>query len=151
MKWREASSVLCDKRIPIRLKGKFYKNVVRPIMVYDLKCWVVDLRIEQSTRIAEIKMLRWMSGVTKEDKIRNEYVMRGSIGIASIVDKMEENRLRWFARVMRQKLGQKWTLKGKRKRKTKKDMVGYYWEWYEAVDVKNWEKWRCRTKVADPK
>jgi hypothetical protein len=34
-------------------------------------------------------MLRWMSGVTKEDRIKNEYV-RGSTGVASIVDKMRE-------------------------------------------------------------
>jgi len=34
-----------------------------------------------------MRMLRWMSGVIREDRIRNEYV-RGSIGVALIVDKM---------------------------------------------------------------
>jgi hypothetical protein len=34
-----------------------------------------------------MNMLRWMSGVTRENIIRNEYV-RVSIGIAFIVDKM---------------------------------------------------------------
>ena len=38
------------------------------------------------------RMLRWTSGVSREDKIRNEYI-RGSIGVASIVDKMREIRL----------------------------------------------------------
>jgi len=28
MKWREASGFLCDKRIPIGLKGNFYRSVV---------------------------------------------------------------------------------------------------------------------------
>jgi len=46
-----------------------------------------------------MRMLGWTSGVTREDKIRNEYV-RGSIGVAwTIVDKMRENRLRWLGRV----------------------------------------------------
>jgi hypothetical protein len=31
---RKASGVLCNKRTPIRLKGKFYRSVVRPIMLY---------------------------------------------------------------------------------------------------------------------
>lgn len=34
----------------------------------------------------------------------NEYA-RGSIGVASIVDKMRENRLRWFKHVMRREIG----------------------------------------------
>jgi len=36
-----------------------------------------------------------MSGVTREDRIRNEYI-RGSIGVAPIVDKRPKNRLRWL-------------------------------------------------------
>ncbi|KAG5627985.1 hypothetical protein H5410_013203 [Solanum commersonii] len=34
MKWRLASGVLCDKKIPSRLKGKFYRVVVGPAMLY---------------------------------------------------------------------------------------------------------------------
>jgi len=41
-----------------------------------------------------------MSGVMREDRIRNEYV-RSSIGIMSIEDKMRDNRLKWFRHVMR--------------------------------------------------
>jgi hypothetical protein len=33
---------------------------------------VIDRRIEQSMSVVEMRMLRWTSGVTKEDRIRNE-------------------------------------------------------------------------------
>lgn len=35
MKWRLASGYLCDKNVPSSLKGKFYKEVVRPAMLYE--------------------------------------------------------------------------------------------------------------------
>ncbi|XP_070049226.1 uncharacterized protein [Nicotiana tomentosiformis] len=38
MKWRLASGVLCDKNVPLKLKGKFCKVVVRPTMLYGAEC-----------------------------------------------------------------------------------------------------------------
>lgn len=34
-KWRVASRVLYDKQIPPKLKGKFYRIVVRPTLLYE--------------------------------------------------------------------------------------------------------------------
>jgi alpha-D-ribose 1-methylphosphonate 5-triphosphate synthase subunit PhnH len=80
-------SVLCDKRIPIWLKSKMYRSIMRPTMLYGSECWVIDRKIEQSMSVVEMKMFRLTNGVTKDDRIRNEYV-RGGNGVALIVDKM---------------------------------------------------------------
>ena len=44
--------------------------------------------------VAELKMMRWALGVTRKDKIRNEYV-RGTAKIAKLEDKLRNARLRW--------------------------------------------------------
>ena len=41
-----------------------------------------------------------MCGNTRRDKVRNEDI-RTKIGVASIEEKMRENRLRWFDHVQR--------------------------------------------------
>ena len=38
LKWCQASSVLNDKRVPQKLKGKFYGKAVRPAMLYGAEC-----------------------------------------------------------------------------------------------------------------
>ncbi|KAL5185376.1 Peroxisome biogenesis factor 10 [Glycine soja] len=100
MKWRKASGVLCDAKVPIKLKGKFYRTAVRPAILYGTECWAVKSQHENKVGVAEMKMLRWMCGKTRQDKIRNEAI-RERVGVAPIVEKMVENRLRWFGHVER--------------------------------------------------
>ncbi|XP_047270398.1 uncharacterized protein LOC124899535 [Capsicum annuum] len=38
IKWRLASGVLCDRKVCLRLNGKFYKDAVRPAMLYGAEC-----------------------------------------------------------------------------------------------------------------
>jgi len=38
-KWKNAYGVLCDKKIPLRLKGRVYRMVVRPVLLYGAECW----------------------------------------------------------------------------------------------------------------
>ncbi|KAL5133857.1 Craniofacial development protein 2 [Glycine soja] len=100
MKWRKASGVLCDAKVPIKLKGKFYRTAVRPAILYGTKCWAVKSQHETKVGVAEMRMSRWMCGKTRQDKIRNGAI-RERVGVAPIVEKMVENRLRWFGHVER--------------------------------------------------
>ncbi|KAG5572388.1 hypothetical protein H5410_062154 [Solanum commersonii] len=57
-KWRLASGILCDKKIPPKLKGKFYRVVVRPALLYGVECWPVKNAHVQKMHVAEMRMLR---------------------------------------------------------------------------------------------
>ena len=93
MKCKSASGVLCDRRRPLKLKGKFYRTAIRPAMLYGRECWVVKHQHVHKMGVAEMRMLRGMCGHTRKDKIGNEDI-RGKVGVAEIVGKMRENRLR---------------------------------------------------------
>ena len=41
LKWRAAIGVLCDKKFPRRLKGKFYRVAIRSALLYGTECWPV--------------------------------------------------------------------------------------------------------------
>ena len=43
----------------------------------------------------EVRTLRWMYGVTRKNKIKNEYI-RGAVGVAIISGKVTERRWKWF-------------------------------------------------------
>lgn len=100
--WKKCSGVLCDKRVPVKLKGKVYKSVVRPAMLYGAETWATTKGDEKRLEVQEMKMLRWMMGVTKKDKIENRLV-RGSVGVQNIAKKVTERRLSWAGHVWRRK------------------------------------------------
>ncbi len=51
-------------------------------------------------RVAEMRMLRWTSGHTRLNKIRNESI-REKVEVVPIEDKLREKRLRWFGHAKR--------------------------------------------------
>ena len=77
-----------------------YSSVVRPTKLYGLGTVAVTKRQVEEMEIAEIKMLRFAMGVTKKDKIRNEYI-RGTVKVERLGMKMREGKLRWYGHVMR--------------------------------------------------
>ena len=70
-KWKKTSGVLCDKKIPFRLKGRVYRIVVRPALHYGAKCWPIKKTQVQRMMVVEMRMIRWMCGYTRLDRIRN--------------------------------------------------------------------------------
>ena len=66
--------VICDRRLPARVKGKVYSSVMKPAMVYGLETVAVTKKQVEEMEVAEIKMLRFAMGVTRKDKIINEYI-----------------------------------------------------------------------------
>ncbi|KAK3520398.1 hypothetical protein QTP70_024152, partial [Hemibagrus guttatus] len=98
--WRKVSGVLCDQKISARIKGKVYRTVVRPAMLYGLETVSLRKRQESELEVAELKMLRFSLGVTRLDRIRNEYT-RGTAHVGRLGDKVREARLRWFGHVQR--------------------------------------------------
>ena len=96
--WRRMSGVICDRRVPSRVKGKVYRVAVRPAMLYGLETVALTKRQEAEMEVAELKMLRFLLGVTRMDKIRNEYI-RGTVQVGRFGEKTREARLKWFGHV----------------------------------------------------
>ena len=72
--WKRVSGVLCDRRMNMKIKGKVYRTVVRPALMYGAETWALKKAKENKLEVAEMRMVRWMCGVMKLDKIRNERI-----------------------------------------------------------------------------
>ncbi|XP_067131713.1 uncharacterized protein [Centruroides vittatus] len=106
--WRKLSGVLCGKKVSCNLKGKLYKSVVRPAMLYEAETRAITRAQETKMEVVEMRMLRW------------------TCGVGSLSKKMQECKSSWFGHVERRsdnygekKIG-KLIIKGKRKRRRSK-------------------------------
>lgn len=160
-KWRDLSCVLCDPKITVRLKGKIYRTMIRPVMIYGAEAWTLKRREEELLERTEMRMLRWILGVSLKDKNRNENI-RKAAGVACISEKAREARLRWYGHVERADEGSSIKrimnaeVKGHRSRGRQKK------RWRDSIqqdikllnlkkeDVGDRTKWRQRIRVADP-
>ena len=159
--WRRVTGVLCDKRITARMKGKVYKTVIKPALVYSLETVALSKGQEKELEVAELKMLRYSLGVTKLDKIRSEYI-RGTAHVRRLRDKLREGRLRWYGHMMRREeeyIGKRMLrmeLPGRRKRGRPKrrfmDAVKEDMRVAGVTDDVVWDRleWRRKIRCGDP-
>jgi hypothetical protein len=160
-KWRELTCVLCDRKITIQLKGKIYRTMIRPVMIYGAEAWMLRGREEELLERTEMRMLRWILGASLKDKRRNEDI-RKAVGVACISDKMREARLRWYGHVERSnedssiKRTMRAEVQGRRSRGRQKkrwsDMIQQDMEFLDLKKEDAGERttWRQRIRVADP-
>ena len=48
--WKKCSGVLCDRRMPVKLKGNVYKTVIRTAMLHGEETWATTKRQENGLR-----------------------------------------------------------------------------------------------------
>ena len=51
--WRKVSGVICDRRLPARVKEKVYSSVVRPAMMYGLETVAITKKQVEEMEVAE--------------------------------------------------------------------------------------------------
>jgi hypothetical protein len=100
LRWRQASSVLCDPRVSLKLKVKFYRTAIRLTMLYGAECWHTKRQHVQQLSVAEMRMLRWICGHTRRDRVRNDDICE-RLGVAPVEEKLMEHHLRWFGHIQR--------------------------------------------------
>ena len=161
MSWKKVSGVLCDRKLSAKVKGKIYKSVVRPAMLYGMETVAVTERQMGKMEVAELKMVRWALGVTRKDKIRNEYV-RGTAKIAKLGEKLQNVRLRWYGHVKRReedyvgKRMMEMAVPGRRKRgRPRRRWMDLVREDMERVGAREGDevdrvKWRLLSRCGDP-
>ena len=71
------------------VNGTVYKTIVKPAMMYASETWAV----RKSQYVAEMRVLRWMSAVTKVDRISNELI-RVITKVGEIAKKVQESSLK---------------------------------------------------------
>ena len=98
--WRKLTGVLYDRKIPLRLKAKIYKTIIRPALTYGSECWAIKVTNKRKIAITEMRMLRGILGVSRRYHMRNEEIQR-ILHLSPIDEVMRSGRLRWFGHVQR--------------------------------------------------
>jgi hypothetical protein len=69
-------------------------------MLYEAECWPTKRRHVQQLSVAEMRMLRWICGHTRKDRVCNDD-LRERLEVALVKEKLVQHRLRWFGHIQR--------------------------------------------------
>ena len=99
-KWREIASLLLNRSIPLRHRGRVYDACVRSVLLYGSEGWPMTDRIQGIVTSCDRRILRYMAGVSLRDRFRSEEAAR-RCAVDAVETVMRERRLRWFGHVRR--------------------------------------------------
>ena len=121
--WYRVSWVLYDRKIRLRIKGLRVKTAVR--LMYGAETWAAKKAQENKSDLAEKRMLRWMCGVTRMDRVRNERI-RGTTKVGEISKKMQNRTLKRDEEYVQKRLMRMDVEERKKERKTEVEVDGQY-------------------------
>ena len=84
-----------EEGVPIKLKDKVYKTVIKPTMTYGAECWAVRKKDENRLHVAEMRMLRWIRGKTRKDHVRNQIIQEDA-KVCQMSTFLRQKRLHWY-------------------------------------------------------
>jgi len=90
-----------SRSISLQTKVKVYETLVIPVFMYGSECW--KLRKSDERKIGSIEMgwLRRILGVSRIQRLRNDFIRSKLQQEETLCQKIEKKRLRWFGHVVR--------------------------------------------------
>ena len=79
---------MVDQKLPPKLEGKFYRTAIRPVILYGTICWAAKKQHVTKMSVADMRMLGWMCGKIRKDRIRNTNI-RDIVRVALIKNKFK--------------------------------------------------------------
>ena len=98
--FKELSPIPTARGASYRIKGKIYKTCVQSVLTYGTEAWAMKKANLQSLERTEWMMVRWMCGVSLNDRKRS-VDLYSLLGVQSVADVVRHGRLRWFGHLER--------------------------------------------------
>ena len=74
-KWGEPTGVICDKKVPQKMKLLIYQTVIRPTLLYGCETWPMVAKDETRMERTEMRKVRWAMGMSLFEHRRNEEIL----------------------------------------------------------------------------
>ena len=100
--WREVASLLVNRGIHLKSRGKVYEACIRSVLLYGAETWALTDRLVNVLRSCDRRMLRYMAGVRWQDAHgRSSSKVAEMCGVEDVAVKIRQRRLRWYGHVRR--------------------------------------------------
>ena len=96
----QLAPLLKHPNIPMSTKAKLINAIFLPTLTYQCQTWSLTKALERKLVTCEMRCLRRAANKTRRDQIRNELI-RGMVGATSVLQHIEQQRIKWFGHLMR--------------------------------------------------